>query len=42
VYGRKIDAKEIARGGVPVPQGAQPLVDLLNQRSPRNQSNRPQ
>jgi len=42
VYGRKIDAKEIVRGGAPVPQGAQPLVDLLNERSPKNQSNRPQ
>ena len=42
VYGRKIDAKEIVRGAVSVPQGAQPLVDLLNQRSPKNLSNRPQ
>jgi hypothetical protein len=25
-----------------VPQGAQPLVDLLNERSPKNLSNRPQ
>jgi lipid-binding SYLF domain-containing protein len=42
VYGRKIDAKEIVHGGVSVPQAAQPLVDLLNQRSPKNLSNRPQ
>jgi len=42
VYGRKIDAKEIVRGAVSVPQDAQPLVDLLNQRSPKNLSNRPQ
>jgi lipid-binding SYLF domain-containing protein len=42
VYGRKIDAKEIVRGAVSVPQGAEPLVDILNQRSPKNLSNRPQ
>jgi lipid-binding SYLF domain-containing protein len=42
VYGRKIEAKEIVKGGVAVPQGAQPLVDLLNERSPKNLSNRPQ
>jgi lipid-binding SYLF domain-containing protein len=42
VYGRKIEAKEIVKGGVPVPHGAQPLVDLLNERSPKNQSSRPQ
>jgi lipid-binding SYLF domain-containing protein len=42
LYGRKIEAKEIVKGGVPVPQGAQPLVDLLNERSPKNLSSRPQ
>jgi lipid-binding SYLF domain-containing protein len=42
VYGRKVDAKEIVRGTVAVPQGAQPLVDLLNARSPKNLSSRPQ
>ena len=42
LYGRKIDAKEIVKGGGPVPQGAQPFVDLLNERSPKNQSSRPQ
>jgi len=42
VYGRKIEAKEIVRGGVPAPQGAQPLIDLLNERSPKNLSDRPQ
>jgi lipid-binding SYLF domain-containing protein len=43
VYGRKIEAKEIVRGGAAaVPKGAEPLVDLLNTRSPKNLSNRPQ
>ena len=43
VYGKKLEAREIVRGGgVAVPAGAQPLVDLLNQRSPKNLSNRPQ
>ena len=42
VYGRKVDAKEIVKGGVPVPHGAQALVDLLNEKSPKNQSSRPQ
>ncbi len=42
VYGRRIDAHELVRGSVPVPAGAQALVDLLNQRSPRNLSNRAQ
>lgn len=42
VYGRKIEARDIISASVPVPQGAQPLVDLLNQRSPKNLSNRPQ
>ena len=43
VYGRKIEAREIVRGGAAaVPKGAGPLVDLLNTRSPKNLSNRPQ
>ena len=42
VYGRRMDAHDIVRGSVPVPAGAQPLVDLLNERSPKNLSNRPQ
>lgn len=43
VYGKKVPARDIVRGGVvPVPPAAQPLVDLLNQRSPKNLSNRPQ
>jgi lipid-binding SYLF domain-containing protein len=43
VYGRKLEAREIVRGGsVATPQGAGPLIDLLNSRSPKNLSNRPQ
>ena len=44
VYGRRIDARDIvhagAAGSVAVPKGAEPLVDLLNRRSPKNLSNR--
>jgi SH3 domain-containing YSC84-like protein 1 len=42
VYGRKMDAREIVKGTVAIPPGAQTLVDLLNERSPTNLSNRPQ
>jgi SH3 domain-containing YSC84-like protein 1 len=43
VYGKKVAARDIVHGGaVAVPPAAQPLVDLLNQRSPHNLSNRPQ
>lgn len=41
VYGGAIGAREIVRGGRAVPAAAQPLVDLLNARSPRNLSDRP-
>jgi SH3 domain-containing YSC84-like protein 1 len=43
LYGMKLTAREIVRGAaIPVPTTAQPLVDLLNQRSPQNLSNKPQ
>jgi SH3 domain-containing YSC84-like protein 1 len=43
VYGMKLTAREIVRGAaIPVPTSAQPLVDLLNQRSPKNLSDKPQ
>jgi len=43
VYGMKLTAREIVRGAaIPVPTTAQPLVDLLNQRSPKNLSDRSQ
>jgi SH3 domain-containing YSC84-like protein 1 len=42
LYGRKIEAREIARtGSVAMPSDGRPLVDLLNARSPKNLSNRP-
>ncbi len=41
VYGHKIEPREVVRGGTPVPQGAQPIIDLLNTRSPKNLSSRP-
>ena len=41
LYGRKIDAREIVQGGVPLPSTARPLVDLLNARSSKNLSSRP-
>ena len=43
VYGKKLTAREIVRGGaVPAPAAAQGLIDLLNQQSPANRSERPQ
>lgn len=41
VYGRALSAREIVRGGLAIPAAAQPLVDLLNAKSPRNLSDRP-
>jgi SH3 domain-containing YSC84-like protein 1 len=42
VYGRKLGAREIIRGGaVAVPPDGQPLVAMLNERSPKNRSERP-
>jgi lipid-binding SYLF domain-containing protein len=38
LYGRKIDAKEIVLKGAPMPSPAKPLIDLLNQTSPKNLS----
>jgi lipid-binding SYLF domain-containing protein len=38
LYGRKIDAKEIVLKGAPIPSTAKPLIDLLNQTSPKNLS----
>ncbi len=41
VYGMKLTARDIVRGAaIPIPTGAQPLVDLLNQRSPKNLSDK--
>jgi len=43
VYGKHLQPRDIVRGGaVAVPADAQPLVELLNQKSPKNLSERPQ
>jgi lipid-binding SYLF domain-containing protein len=43
VYGRRISAREIVRtGNVPVPSAGRELVGILNKRSPRNLSSKPQ
>lgn len=43
VYGKHLQPRDIVRGGaVAVPVDAQPLVELLNQKSPKNLSERPQ
>jgi lipid-binding SYLF domain-containing protein len=42
LYGRELDARQIIEGkAVAVPPAGQPLVDLLNERSPKNLSDRP-
>jgi lipid-binding SYLF domain-containing protein len=42
LYGKKVGAREIVRGGaVQVPASAKPLVELLNNKSPKNLSSRP-
>lgn len=38
LYGKAMTAREIVKGKVEVPAAAKPLVDLLNQRSPKNLS----
>ena len=43
VYGKHLQPRDIVRGGtVSVPPDAQPLIDLLNQKSPKNLSERSQ
>jgi lipid-binding SYLF domain-containing protein len=42
VYGKRLGAREVVRGNVEVPASARPLVDLLNERSPKNLSERTQ
>jgi lipid-binding SYLF domain-containing protein len=42
LYGKKVSAKEILRdGSVPTPQSGRALIDLLNNSSPKNLSDRP-
>jgi SH3 domain-containing YSC84-like protein 1 len=38
VYGSPIAARDIVKGGVAVPSAAQPMIDVLNKRSPKNLS----
>ena len=38
IYGREMSAREIVKGKVDVPAAAKPMIDLLNQRSPKNLS----
>ena len=38
VYGHAIDARDIVKGGVPVPAAAKSMIDVLNRRSPKNLS----
>jgi lipid-binding SYLF domain-containing protein len=40
LYGKRLEARDIV-GKQPVPAAARGLIDLLNQRSPKNLSNRP-
>ena len=43
VYGKRVQPRDIVRTGtLTVPTEAQPLLDVLNQHSPQNLSNRPQ
>ena len=43
IYGRKLNAREIVRGvGAQVPEDGRPLITLLNERSPKNLSKRPE
>jgi SH3 domain-containing YSC84-like protein 1 len=41
LYGRKIEAREVVKGGMPIPSGLKSFVDLLNKKSPKNLSDRP-
>ena len=40
VYGSQIPARDIVKGSIAVPSAAQPMVDILNQRSPKNLSDK--
>src|SRR4029453_11453512 len=43
IYAKHVQPRDIVRSGaVSVPADAQPLIDLLNQKSPKNLSDRPQ
>ena len=38
VYGSQLPARDIVKGSIAVPSAARPMIELLNQRSPRNLS----
>jgi lipid-binding SYLF domain-containing protein len=40
VYGSQIPARELVKGTTAVPSAAKPMIDVLNQRSPKNLSER--
>jgi lipid-binding SYLF domain-containing protein len=40
VYGSNLAARDIVKGSVAVPSAAQPMVDVLNRRSPKNLSDK--
>jgi len=40
VYGSTLAARDIVKGSVAVPSAAQPMIDVLNQRSPKNLSSK--
>jgi SH3 domain-containing YSC84-like protein 1 len=40
VYGSQLAARDIVKGSVAVPSAAKPMVDVLNQRSPKNLSDK--
>jgi lipid-binding SYLF domain-containing protein len=40
VYGSAIPARDIVKGSIAVPSAARPMIDVLNQRSPKNLSDK--
>jgi len=42
VYGSQIPARELVKGTTAVPSAAKPMIDVLNQRSPKNLSDKKQ
>ena len=40
VYGSQIAARELVKGGTAVPSAAKPMIDILNERSPKNLSDK--
>ncbi len=40
VYGSQITARDLVKGSIAVPSAARPMIELLNQRSPKNLSDK--